>query len=360
MMTPVQWQAILDAMPVVGAAARGGTKKVNTLESVNGSDWRCWRTHFVTVQAINQWGDERARQEVRAAMMGEAARLTADIPIAGVAVTINTVLDAYQLRFMPAAAGQIARVEFHAAHQRPDETIGQYHGRVREMFQRAYPNVMVENSMQLIQTFALGLLDTEVCRFVLDRDPLTYAVASNLAQTKGATEASLQTRRTGSGRGMHHLGDLEEGQIQTSTNPVDMIATTGGPPKCFYCGSIDHMRPDCPAYKKAQEYFASRGTDNNRTNFPANRGPDNRVRTPAAGRGRPSPRGSGGNREPVRRRVAGRGAGSRGPGGRFTAARARGKLEGEKPRISYLEGEEEQCEDDRRLFEAMYEEASEN
>jgi hypothetical protein len=210
----------------------GGTKKLETLSSTNGSEWRTWRNHFQTVAVINEWDDERSRRELKAAMNGDASRLTNDIPIA--LHGIQAVLQNYQNRFQPPAAGQIARVEFHAAKQRPDERVTQFHGRLREMFFRAYPNENAENSMQLIQAFTLGLLDTEVSRFVLDRAPDTFTAASNLASTKDATEAAL-LHRVGRGKGVIH-------SIQSGN-------------QCWYCGADGHRRDECPAYQLAKRYF---------------------------------------------------------------------------------------------------------
>lgn len=78
-----QFAALLAAArgPVQPAVVAGGTKKLTTLESTSGQDWRTWRSTFGTVVNINAWGDLRQRRELKAAMAGEANRLTADIEI---------------------------------------------------------------------------------------------------------------------------------------------------------------------------------------------------------------------------------------------------------------------------------------
>ena len=251
-MNAQQLAELIAAIPVAPQA--GGTKKLASLESTGGAEWRTWRNHFETVVAINNhWNDLRQRRELKAAMQGEAARLTADInvepQVAGAAGAglvpdpefhIQQALDAYQLRFMPAAAGRIARVEFHAASQRPDELIPQFHGRCREMFARAYPDQDAQNSALLITTFALGLNDTETSRFVLDRDPQTYTEASNMAQMKNATEASLATRH---GKGVH--------AIEANVGAVGRGGGRAAPGNCWHCNSAAHIRADCPDWKKA-------------------------------------------------------------------------------------------------------------
>jgi hypothetical protein len=211
---------------------RGGAgRKLSSLESVNGSDWRVWRNHFTTVAQINDWNDLRQRRELRAAMQIEAARLTADINVEAQGLTIADVLNAYQERFLPAAAGQVARVEFHAAKQLPDETVLQFHGRCRELFMRSYPEVNApDDSVLLIQTFSLGLADDEISRYVLDRAPATFTEASNLAQTKAATEAALRFKRGQKGPFVGQMGKTENRHANL---------------QCYSCGLKGHIKRNC-------------------------------------------------------------------------------------------------------------------
>jgi hypothetical protein len=148
---------------------------------------------------INHWNDRQCRRELKAAMTGNANRLTQDIDVEDVDAvnTIEMCLTAYQDGFQPAAARQVARVECYVAAQLNHKTAHQFHGRCTEMFARAYPGQAPNESVLSIQNFALRLADTEICRFVLDQNPFDYAAASNLAQVKSATKAALQVRRKG-------------------------------------------------------------------------------------------------------------------------------------------------------------------
>jgi hypothetical protein len=105
------------------------------------------------------------------------------------------------------------------------------------MFARAYPGQATNKSVLFIQTFALGLADTKICRFVLDRNSVDYAATSNLAQVKSATEAALKVRRKGtSGSGsLNNIGGMSGG------------------------GGMAHCGDACASFKKAQDYFGSSG-----------------------------------------------------------------------------------------------------
>jgi len=252
-MDAAQLAQLIAAIPAGG----GGSKKLHTLSSTVGSDWVTWKSHFTTVALINGWEEQRQKRELAAAMEGDAAKLVYDIDVEAAGIgNVEAVLTLYQARFLPAAAGRAAMVEFHAAQQRPDESTTQFHGRCREMFLRANPGQNVANSPQLIQAFALGLIDTDVSRFVLDQGPATFIEASNLAQTKTATEAALAMRHKNAGRSIHALNDqAEDTGVPRNKGTYAMRSRTGNRPRgvCFFCKKSGHMRRDCESYQKAVE-----------------------------------------------------------------------------------------------------------
>jgi len=110
----------------------------------------------------------------------------------------------------------------------------------------------VENSPQLIQTFALGLIDTGISRFVLDHGPQTFNVASNLAQTNTATEAALSLRHKGTGRSMHSINNVDR-EIPSLDGVYAMRNHSFGGKTCYFCKKTGHLQQDCDGYKKAQE-----------------------------------------------------------------------------------------------------------
>jgi hypothetical protein len=113
------------------------------------------------------------------------------------------------------------------------------------MFSRAYPGQAPNESVLLMQTFALRIADTEICRFVLDGNPVNYAAASNLAQVKSATKAALQVCRKGTSR-------------SGSLNNIGGMSGGGGDGPCWYRNGA-HRREPCASLKKNQDYFGSSG-----------------------------------------------------------------------------------------------------
>ena len=228
-MDAAQLRQLIEALPGGG----GGRKKLRNFEGSAtaghaGSEWVTWRSHFTTVQQINEWDDLMSRRQLKAAMIGDAARTVADINVEAANATIAGVLTLYEDRFLTAAGGQIARVQFHALRQLPAETVLQFHSRGRELFSRAYPDRAnaLNNDALLIQTFALGLVDVEVSRYVLDRAPATYVQALEMALGKHSTEEALRAHGRITKGGLHSL--------QTATSVI-----------CWTCGRRGHVQKDC-------------------------------------------------------------------------------------------------------------------
>ena len=254
------------------AAVRG--TKLRAFAEVSGSAWQTWKSHFLTVVEINQWNDLRQRQELKAAMMGEAARATKDIgvnemvPVPGAAPppgaaapmqekTIEFMLTQFEARFLPEAASHTARVEFKNLKQYPHEPILTYSSRARDLFMRAYPDLVANTSSHLIHAFMDGLVDVNVMRFALDHTPTTYHDAVQLVQRKIAVEYSCvrKTNPNLTGRAVFSM-DLPEARtissnyMQTSSSSK----TTNNNLECWNCGKKGHIQREC--YRR--DHFAPR------------------------------------------------------------------------------------------------------
>lgn len=94
----------------------------------------------------------------------------------------------------------IVKAEFEQARQTPQEKLMDWHGRLRAIFIRAYPNRNAANDDQLICAFISGIADPAIKMFILEGAPNTYIDALTWAQNK---EAMLLTERQ---MGQMHLG----------------------------------------------------------------------------------------------------------------------------------------------------------
>ena len=239
------------------------------------------------VAELQQWNPQQRKLQILAAMEGLACRQVSTIDTDG--MTWEEVLTAYGNRFLPPAAGQLAREQFRAAKQWQQEDITAWHTRLTELYARAFPDGNLETDVVLIEQFVLGLAHPKVMEKTLDTSPQTMQAALNSATTKLANVERVQ-RATGAGRrgvmSLNHPAESEE---------EGQIAAMGG--ECFHCKTTGHYRAECPLRSYPREEAQRRA---NQRNQPGRVGA-HRGRGGGRGRGR----GNGG-RQPFRR-GAGRG-----------------------------------------------------
>lgn len=258
-----QLQDLIAALAPGGGGGDGGRRKLTIFSSGTPTEWRIWRRNFQTIAVINQWDDERCKREAAAAMEGTAALAIQDIDHE-VVQDIEALLDAYQARFIPEAAGKLARAEFNSAGQKTTETIIQWHTRLRELFCRAYPNREIDDDEAAIDQFVNHLLDTSIQSFVLDQGPDTYAAALNLAQSKLANQLIL--KKSGETRGtLNQIGN-EPPQLNAMGEPYRRQGVT-----CWYCQKVGHVQSDCENFKKGLTYFTKYFKDKNEKSNNGNR-----------------------------------------------------------------------------------------
>ena len=245
-MTDAQLQRLLTRLTGAAAAvgpvpAPRGFRRLTIFTSAEGAEWRVWRRNFVTIIAINEWADLRARRELASAMEGAASRAVSDLDVTTFA-NVTLTLDAYEERFIPRAAAQLARAEFDRARQASNETVLQWHTRLREIFSRAYPERVATNDRPLIDKFTIGLVDSALARHMLDHQPASFSQALQTAQSKQATEDLMAARfpnQAPSISAMNHQGGRPAG-------------TSG----CWYCQEPGHNRSDCSKFLQQKEIFA--------------------------------------------------------------------------------------------------------
>lgn len=215
------------------------------LKTVDPQQWRIWRRNFEQIAAIKHWQDERQRREIASSMEGDAALAVMDIPVDVQNATGQDLLIQYEERFVPAAAGQLARSEFKAAKQKPGETILAWHTRLRELFLRATPNGNANNDQALIDTFTQNLVDPAIMMYVLDANPATYAAALQAAQNKQATLLVMGKQVTS--------GALN----QLGADGIHALHRDGK--TCWFCNQPGHQRHECTLREKLMRKLQEEG-----------------------------------------------------------------------------------------------------
>lgn len=245
---------------MAGAAADQGRRKLTIFSSAVPTEWRTWRRNFSTIAIINGWNDIRQRREAASAMEGSAALAVQDIDHE-TANDIEELLDGYQSRFIPEAASKMARSEFNTSFQKPNETLIQWHTRLRELFCRSFPHTDIEDNPIAIDQFVNFLLDASIQMYVLDNNPGTFSEALNLAQNKRSNQMIM--KKTSTERGLNQMSYNGEEEINAMGRPWNNRSQgnrggrgrnqRGNDRKCWYCGKPGHVKRDCTHWQAEQQ-----------------------------------------------------------------------------------------------------------
>ena len=284
---PDQLQQLIQA--VGGGNGNRSSKRLTPFSSADPTDWIAWRTTFGRVAELQQWNDNQKRLQLLAAMEGLACRQVSTIDVDGMGW--EEILNAYGNRFLPPAAGQLAREQFSAAKQWESEGITAWHTRLSELYGRAYPNGNLDTDRILIEKFVMGLNHATVLDRTWDTDPQTMQAALNTATTKLANVERV--RRATGGGGRRGVMSLEV------TGEEPRVAALGG--ECFHCKTTGHYRAECPLRSYPKEEAQRRA---------------NQRQQPGRGGGRGRGRGRGRGGRPFQRQGAGRGRQDDRQGGR--------------------------------------------
>jgi hypothetical protein len=197
-------------------------------------------------------------------MESMAAEFTSDIPPFVQGRAIRDMLNLYETRFLPAAAGQLAAAQFQTAAQIDGEQIAVWHSRLRTIFEPAFPGKNIQNSRLIINKFVLKLADSNIRQWTHRANPATYNAAMTAASNEAASQSILA----------HEAGSGGKGNVSINT-----FGGRGG--SCFGCGSYDHQVAACPLAHPDQH---------RNSNKPRGRG---RPQGGRGGRGRGGGRGGG-------------------------------------------------------------------
>ena len=166
-----------------------------TFADHDNENWLSFRISFLKHVTLNSWSDHNARLMLDSSVIGNAA-----IAVAGLGPSnyenLTQMLDAFEGRFMPMVASRAVQTQFETATIAPDEPVARFHGRLRALFIRAYPQraAELEQDQILIRRFMTGLASPEETRTVAATRPTTFTKALEAAQDARALDDLVAMR----------------------------------------------------------------------------------------------------------------------------------------------------------------------
>ena len=265
--------------------ARGTSLPLQPFSNPSLEDWVMWQGHFDVMCTLRRFDDHQRRLALHQLMAGPAAQLTQDIPhstqiTVGTAPSIAGSLAAYTKRFLPKAASGLAQAKLANAQQYLGEDSLAFHGRIRYLYNRAYPNVAAAPE-HLIGYYVNGLLRQDVQESVRRAHPATFEEALELAQNEdGIVEIRSHKVNKTPGFGQQYPQMPVSNKFSGNTNgfsgqgePMDISALqlaamgykkpfpgqqpskpAGGVYSCHFCHKSDHFRNTCPQLMKAMDF----------------------------------------------------------------------------------------------------------
>ena len=240
--------------------------------SSENEDWAVFRANFEQIRAFYGYPNEAACRALASCMRKDAARAIADIPVVSAdpdnPILISTLLDEYEQRFLPAASSAAAQSKYEISRMLSNETILAWHGRVRDLFGRAYPGQEPQTSRNLIRRFALGIKHQSVKNHVLINNPTLFHEALTLAQNAYSVLES--------GAILTHGPVTRAAPVARSQEEPMEIGAISDP--CYKCGKFGHWAKFC---RGGSSQSASRGNSSSSSKGRGNYRPSSNYRPPS-------------------------------------------------------------------------------
>ncbi len=169
----------------------------------------------------------------------------------------------YQDRFITPADSDQARADFSLAQQGADESLLEFHSRLRELFTRAYPaamgNIDGAPMRQILRDrFILGLLHPAIKEYTWDQRPANYMECLAVVQRKQATLQLLSPSPQGPNSQTNRSSTDPRSQAQSSVYTAGASTFGTGSHSagmnfaCHFCKTTGHMLRQCPLLDQAR------------------------------------------------------------------------------------------------------------
>lgn len=255
--------------PSFPATSRTKEHESAKLTEVDATKWIMFRDNFETTLKLNKWDDERAKLKLRAAVRDEAKQAVHHIVMLD-SWDIARALDEYQKVFVHPAATDLAEVELQRASRKPEETLLDFHTRLRFLFSRARPTEEAESSKVLKDLYATRVNSLNLSKELRATGQIRQETYQQLLARAQDVEAGFKTVQDAykGHRGLHAMQLYDE---EFAVGAVGALTETR---TCYACQETGHIARDCKTAQRVREHDAkaNQGGGSNRGKTSSGRG----------------------------------------------------------------------------------------
>ena len=203
-------------------------------------DWISFRKKFETHAETQRYDLQDGKNMLLTSMVGQAFVTASRLNHRDMTEDLQALLALYETKFLPPSASATAILKYDQAMQGAQETVLDWHGRLDNLWSRAYPRI--DGGQLLIKKFINGLRIKALRQFTMRAKPQTYDDALVSAMEEQCVQETTvfgqsygqQVPQAGGG----HPGHQGRGE------PME-IGAMGEQKRCYNCNLFGHEKKDC-------------------------------------------------------------------------------------------------------------------
>lgn len=232
-------------LPLADSKKPKGAMKLAKLTKADPGSWRFWKRKFQGVRQVNDWSDDRAKEEMISSFHDAAEVKVSHVDLDK--LTFQELLVTCDDIFMPEAQRKIAVAKLANIKQLPKETLNEYYARVVTLYRDAKPEMSdkeIISSEEVLNKWLTGVRHPVHIMLARVQNPKTVKEAYD-AILKMEADAEADKRGGAAVASIHAMIAQMSGQRPAPAGRSGQPGRNSQGSQCFYCMGYGHMQRSC-------------------------------------------------------------------------------------------------------------------